>query len=163
MQPASDPQRVGWCNDPLPDTNVYARFLYFVRFLAANGFYVIIDNHFNVDSLAMDQPDTWVRNIWTSCILLGPLSAPGTRSFVFSSLQCLGLLKDTHDYQCSWPEDLCVLDTAFLGTSSRETVHWRCRAGKLLYCVVAQYKLARPPFLSSLAHVLSIFAVFLFL
>lgn len=60
MQPARDPQRVGWCNDALPDTNVYARFLYFVRYLAANGFYVIIDNHFNVDSLAIDQPDTWV-------------------------------------------------------------------------------------------------------
>lgn len=40
---------------------MYARFIYFVRYLAANGFYVIIDNHFNVDTLAMDNPAQWVR------------------------------------------------------------------------------------------------------
>lgn len=94
MQPARDPQRVGWCNDPLPDTNVYARFLYFVRFLAANDFYVIIDNHFNVDSLAMDQPDTWVRNFWTHLYTLVPS-------------------------QCSWGEELCILVAAVLRPSQR--------------------------------------------
>ncbi len=62
LQPARDPQRSGYCNEKLPDTNVYARFIYFIRYLAANGFNIIIDNHFNVDTLAMDNPTQWVRH-----------------------------------------------------------------------------------------------------
>ncbi|BDA41274.1 probable endoglucanase E1 [Coccomyxa sp. Obi] len=59
--PARDPQRDGYCNEVLPNTNVYARFIYFIRYLAANGFNIIIDNHFNVDTLAMDNPTQWVK------------------------------------------------------------------------------------------------------
>lgn len=138
MQPARDPQRVGWCNDPLPDTNVYARFLYFVRFLAANGFYVIIDNHFNVDSLAMDQPDTWVRNFWTHLYTLGPSQCSLGEELCTIVAAVLSLLKDTDDYQRSWPEDLLCSCHCIPWDFSRETVHLRCWAGKSLYCVVAQ-------------------------
>ena len=35
----------GVCNEFLPNDSVYSRFLYVVHSLAANGFYVVIDNH----------------------------------------------------------------------------------------------------------------------
>jgi hypothetical protein len=67
VQPARDFQRSGACNEPLPNTNVYARFLYFIRYLTHNGFYVIIDNHLNVDTLAIDDPQLWV-NSWAQLL-----------------------------------------------------------------------------------------------
>ena len=44
------------CNAQLPNDTVYARFLYVIRFLAANGFYVLIDNHLSFDSTAATNP-----------------------------------------------------------------------------------------------------------
>ena len=46
----------GTCNLNLPNSSVYARFLYLIRYLTRNGFYVIVDNHLNVDALAQDDP-----------------------------------------------------------------------------------------------------------
>ncbi len=44
------------CNEALPNNTVYARFLYVIRFLTANGFYVLIDNHLSFDSTAATNP-----------------------------------------------------------------------------------------------------------
>ena len=39
----------GTCNADLPNNSVYTRFLYTVRYLAANNFYVVLDNQLNTD------------------------------------------------------------------------------------------------------------------
>ena len=46
----------GTCNLNLPNSSVYARFIYIIRYLTRQGFYVIIDDHFNVDNLAQTNP-----------------------------------------------------------------------------------------------------------
>lgn len=47
----------GTCNADLPNDSVYTRFLYTVRYMARNGFYVVLDNQVNVDSTIVDNPD----------------------------------------------------------------------------------------------------------
>lgn len=51
----------GTCNLNLPNSSVYARFIYIIRYLTRQGFYVIIDDHFNVDNLA--QTDSGASSI----------------------------------------------------------------------------------------------------
>ena len=46
----------GTCNLNLPNSSVYARFIYIIRYLTRQGFYLIIDDHFNVDNLAQTNP-----------------------------------------------------------------------------------------------------------
>ena len=46
----------GTCNADLPNTSVYTRFLYTVRYLAANGFYVVLDNQLNTDPTCPNNP-----------------------------------------------------------------------------------------------------------
>jgi hypothetical protein len=50
----------GTCNADLPNTSSYARFLYVVRFLAANGLYVLIDNHLSFDNTAATNTAQWL-------------------------------------------------------------------------------------------------------
>ena len=50
----------GICNEQLPNDSVYNRFLYVVRTLAANGFYVLIDDHLSFDATAATNPAQWV-------------------------------------------------------------------------------------------------------
>jgi hypothetical protein len=68
----------GTCNANLPDSSVYARFIYLIRYLARQGFYVIVDNHFNVDTLAADNPGEF-------CQLC---ASAGCRSALFASMPC---------------------------------------------------------------------------
>ena len=50
MQPARPASYgEGQCNGDLPNDSVYTRFLYTVRYLAANNFYVVLDNQLNTD------------------------------------------------------------------------------------------------------------------
>ena len=46
----------GVCNAALPNSSTYARFLWVVKFLTANGFYVLIDNHLSYDDTAVTNP-----------------------------------------------------------------------------------------------------------
>ena len=46
----------GTCNADLPNDSVYTRFLYTIRYLAANGFYVVLDNQLNTDPTAVNNP-----------------------------------------------------------------------------------------------------------
>ena len=62
----------GVCNEMLPNTDVYTRFLYVVHSLAANGFYVVIDNHLSFDATAATNPSQWVA-MWAQ--LLGDIVA----------------------------------------------------------------------------------------
>lgn len=50
----------GVCNSYLPSNTIIDRYLYVVRYFAANGFYVIVDNHLNVDPTAINNPQLWV-------------------------------------------------------------------------------------------------------
>lgn len=71
------PQTQGVCNDYLPNDTVLNRFLYVIRFFAQNGFYVLIDNHLNLDPTAVQNPTGWVQNwkdLMTS-IVADPLSS----------------------------------------------------------------------------------------
>ena len=52
----------GICNQLLPNDSIYKRFLYVVSALAANGFYVIVDNHITYDS-TYQNPAQWAA-LW---------------------------------------------------------------------------------------------------
>ena len=39
-----------------PEDSGYSRFLYFIRYLARNDFYIIIDDHLAVDTTVIDDP-----------------------------------------------------------------------------------------------------------
>ena len=53
MQPAPPVSyENGLCNGDLPNDSVYTRFLYTVRYLTANNFYVVLDNQLNTDPTA---------------------------------------------------------------------------------------------------------------
>ena len=54
----------GTCNADLPNDSVYTRFLYIVRYLARNNFYVVLDSQTNVDTTIVDDPQKWVQ-LWT--------------------------------------------------------------------------------------------------
>ena len=54
----------GTCNSYLPQSSVLDRFLWTVDYLTANGLYVMLDNQFNLDQTATQQPTLWVER-WT--------------------------------------------------------------------------------------------------
>ena len=57
----NDPNAVnGTCNADLPNESAYTRFLYVVRFLTANGLYVLIDNHLSFDDTAATNTAQWL-------------------------------------------------------------------------------------------------------
>ena len=49
----------GQCNGDLPNDSVYTRFLYTVRYLTANNFYVVLDNQLNTDPTATMDSAVW--------------------------------------------------------------------------------------------------------
>jgi aryl-phospho-beta-D-glucosidase BglC (GH1 family) len=51
----------GTCNSYIPAQSTYERYLWVVHFLARNGFYVLVDNHFREDPTATENPDLWVQ------------------------------------------------------------------------------------------------------
>lgn len=68
----------GVCNSYLPSDTILNRYLYVVRYYAQNGFYVLIDNHLNVDPTAVNDPTLWVQ-YWkqlAQMIASDPLTAP---------------------------------------------------------------------------------------
>ena len=73
-----DPRR-GWCNHYAPPAeSLLDRFLWVVDFFASNGFYVMLDNQFNYDRSATDDPGLWVaqwRKLWRELVARHPQSA----------------------------------------------------------------------------------------
>ncbi|CAL5227268.1 g10199 [Coccomyxa viridis] len=89
----------GICNANMPNDSVYARFLYVIKVLVDNGFYVLIDNHLNLDSTAVDNPIGWVTywaNLMASIVAMGPqyqnsvmadiLNEPDSRGLTWTSM-----------------------------------------------------------------------------
>lgn len=74
----------GVCNEALPNTDVYSRFLYVVHSLAANGFYVLIDDHLSYDSTAATNPSQWVT-MWAQ-LLRDIVKDPASRGRVMVDL-----------------------------------------------------------------------------
>ena len=67
----------GTCNADLPNDSVYTRFLYTVRYLARNGFYVVLDQQVNVDPTITDDAQV---SYFISCKGARPGLSPTTRS-----------------------------------------------------------------------------------
>ena len=68
--PGDSAGAVTTCNADLPSSTTYARFLYVIKFLAANGFYVLIDNHLSYDDTAVTNPS----QAWQLPLLGPPLA-----------------------------------------------------------------------------------------
>jgi hypothetical protein len=58
--PFSPGHIAGSCNDYLPSDSTFARFLWNVHMLAANGMYVLIDNHANWDTTIVTNYAAWI-------------------------------------------------------------------------------------------------------
>jgi aryl-phospho-beta-D-glucosidase BglC (GH1 family) len=50
------------CNDYVPMDSMRNRFFWAMRYIAANGFYVIIDDHLAYDTLVLDDATKWVAS-----------------------------------------------------------------------------------------------------
>ena len=53
------------CNNYIPMDSVRTRFFWVMKFLASNGFYVVIDDHLSYDSTIVDNTPAWVAG-WKS-------------------------------------------------------------------------------------------------
>ena len=58
--PFSTGHIAGSCNDYVPSDSTFARFLWNVHMLAANGMYVLIDNHSNWDTTVVTDYAAWI-------------------------------------------------------------------------------------------------------
>lgn len=58
--PFSPAHIAGSCNDYLPNDSTFARFLWNVHMLAANGMYVLIDDHSNFDTTIVTNYSAWL-------------------------------------------------------------------------------------------------------
>ncbi|KAK9838511.1 hypothetical protein WJX81_004175 [Elliptochloris bilobata] len=90
-----DVSRNGWCNGALPNSSVYTRFLYVLRYLARNNFYVVADNQFNLDNTAKYNPSQWVA--WWAQLARDINADPLTRSRVI-----IDVLNEPDSGQLSW-------------------------------------------------------------
>ena len=82
----------GVCNEQVPNNSVYARFLWVVRFLTHNNFYVVIDNHLAPDNTAVVNPAQWAA-LWAQVpapfVLRSYLRAMGVHgSAIHASVIC---------------------------------------------------------------------------
>jgi hypothetical protein len=59
--PFSPGHIAGSCNDYLPSDSTFARFLWNVHMLAANGMYVLIDDHSNFDTTIVTNYPAWIE------------------------------------------------------------------------------------------------------
>ena len=55
------------CNAYLPGGSTLQRFLWVVGFFAANGFYVLVDNHWLEDDTALADPAAWA-GMWSELV-----------------------------------------------------------------------------------------------
>lgn len=55
--PPSSPS--GKCNDYLPESSTFDRFVWVAQFYAKNGFYVLVDNHLREDQTALNDRAGW--------------------------------------------------------------------------------------------------------
>ena len=67
---AAPPSNVpGVCNSYLPEDTTLNRFLFVVNFYASNGFYIILDNQFNLDQTAINNQQQWIQRVRHSCLV----------------------------------------------------------------------------------------------
>ena len=73
-------QTPGTCNAYLPQDTTINRFLAIIRYFAQNNFYVIIDNHLNLDPTAINDPAGWAKywQMLAGSVAADPISAPWT-------------------------------------------------------------------------------------
>ena len=53
----------GVCNAYLPEDSTLSRFMWTVNYLAEQGFYLILDNQFNLDQTATQSPQLWLSRV----------------------------------------------------------------------------------------------------
>ncbi|CAL8461992.1 g1523 [Coccomyxa elongata] len=85
------------CNEYVPNYSTYARFLYTVQFFAANGFYIVLDNQFNLDTTAKDNPGQWLS--WWKQLLGDVILDPQSRNQVM-----LDLLNEPDSQYYGWEQ-----------------------------------------------------------
>ena len=61
----------GVCNSYLPSDTTLNRLLWVVNFYASNGFYIILDNQFNLDQTAIQNTQLWVSRVRVLLSLVG--------------------------------------------------------------------------------------------
>ena len=57
----------GLCSGYLDVGTTFNRLVYVVRLLTHNGFYVLLDNQFNLDTSVLDNQDQWLSD-WTTLL-----------------------------------------------------------------------------------------------
>ena len=116
------------CNGHLPTNSIYTRFLWVIRFLVRNHFYVVLDNQLNIDSTALDDPVRWV-GLWEQ-LLTDVVADPVSKARVMvdilnepdsRDLQCAPHL-EAHDtlWHASWSA------SAMGDLRSAPNLAWRC-------------------------------------
>ncbi|EIE18857.1 hypothetical protein COCSUDRAFT_59785 [Coccomyxa subellipsoidea C-169] len=75
----------GECNTDIPTGTPLQEYQAIVGFLAGNGFYVVLENSFEVDRTAIDNPETWVQS-WTRLVSTVTKNAVAAPRIVISPL-----------------------------------------------------------------------------
>ncbi|DBB04409.1 TPA: hypothetical protein ACH3X1_012892 [Trebouxia sp. C0004] len=86
-------QTPGVCNDYVPSDTTLDRFAWVVSYLAANDFYILLDNQFNLDTTVLDDYQQWLT-WWPS--LISTISQDATASLrimvdILNEPDCNGL------------------------------------------------------------------------
>lgn len=53
----------GACNAYLPEDSTLNRFMWTVDYFASQGFYIILDNQFNLDQTATQDTQKWLNRV----------------------------------------------------------------------------------------------------
>ena len=73
------------CNAYLPGGSTLQRFLWVVGFYAANGFYVLVDNHWVEDDSVLADPTAWA-GMWSELVRVAMHGLNQTRSICTSPI-----------------------------------------------------------------------------
>ena len=72
----------GVCNAYLPEDTTLDRFLWVVNYFTQQGFYIILDNQFNLDQTATSNTNLWLGRVRSSLFQSKPQAACSMVSFL---------------------------------------------------------------------------------
>lgn len=72
----------GVCNAYLPEDTTLDRFLWVVNYLTQQGFYIILDNQFNLDQTATSNTNLWLSRVRSSLCQRKPQAASSRLVFL---------------------------------------------------------------------------------
>nr|QOL01204.1 putative extracellular protein TR9_013c [Trebouxia lynnae] len=115
-EPPQSTQTLGVCSGYLDVGTTFNRLVYVVRLLTHNGFYVLLDNQFNLDTSVLDNQNQWLSD-WTTllrAIAQDPISSQKLMIDVLNEPDVFGVRWEAANGKPGYA-DLCIrlMDAAY--------------------------------------------------